>query len=286
MLNGWVSRILTAVLIIVGLLLVNVPTAATVVRNMSLNQEALVNISEHPANPEVFSQAQNYNKHLTSMPVLDPWLNKIRGTNNNRFTEYLNTFNLDGHGLMGRLVIPAIGVSLPIYHDSNDDVLAQGVGHLFGSHLPIGGANTTSILTAHSGLPNATMFDRLPDLKRGDVVHIDYGNGVVHSWKMSSSRVILPDDVKGLNQKAGVDRLLLITCTPYGVNTHRLVVEADRVPDSEAAVVRGNSLRPAVWELLPWWVFMIAAADLIAAIVIVAWLVRRAQRVHKECANN
>lgn len=278
MLNGWVSRILTAVLIIVGLLLVNVPTAATVVRNLSLNQEALVNISEHPANPEVFSQAQNYNKYLTSMPVLDPWLNKIRGTNNNRFTEYLNTFNLDGHGLMGRLVIPAIGVSLPIYHDSNDDVLAQGVGHLFGSHLPIGGANTTSILTAHSGLPNATMFDRLPDLKRGDVVHIDYGNGVVHSWKMSSSRVILPDDVKGLNQKAGVDRLLLITCTPYGVNTHRLVVEADRVPDSEAAVVRGNSLRPAVWELLPWWVFMIAAADLIAAIVIVAWLVRRAQR--------
>ena len=156
---------------------------------------------------------------------------------------------------MGSIEIPSINVNLPIYHGTSDEVLSAGVGHLNGSSLPIGGVNTKSILTAHRGLPSSKLFTRLDELVEGDLFFIRVLNETL-AYKVNDIQVIEPEDVAGLEIEEGKDLVSLITCTPYGLNTHRLVVTGERT-EYEPAIYeniesKNMSIREYVFLAIPF----------------------------------
>lgn len=132
-----------------------------------------------------------------------------------------------GQGVMGSIRIPKIDVNLPIYHGTSDDALAVGAGHLYGTSLPVGGSSTHAVITGHRGLPNSLLFTRLDEMRVGDAFYIDV-MGETLGYKVDRIDVIKPDDSSKLRITPGEDRVTLMTCTPYGVNSHRLLVSAVR----------------------------------------------------------
>lgn len=137
-----------------------------------------------------------------------------------------------GGGVMGTIRIPKISVKLPIYHGTSESALASGAGHLYGSSLPVGGKNTHAVLTGHRGLVEAAMFTRLDEMRVGDYFYIEV-MGRTLGYQVDRITVIEPNDTSQLKIVPGEDRVTLMTCTPYGVNTHRLLVSATRsaIPD-------------------------------------------------------
>lgn len=147
--------------------------------------------------------------------------------------EYNSMLNLAGDGIMGYIEIPKINVRLPIYHGTGDSSLSKGVGHLLGSSLPVGGESTHSILSGHSGMASQTMFTDLEQLGIGDVFYL-YVLGDVLAYQVMEINTVLPSDTSLLGIWEGEDCCTLVTCTPYGVNTHRLLITGSRIPYEEA----------------------------------------------------
>lgn len=141
--------------------------------------------------------------------------------------DYDNVLNLSGDGVMATINIPKIHVELPIYHTTDTDVLEHGVGHLEGTSVPIGGESTHCVLSGHTGLPSMKIFDNLDQLEVGDYFIISV-LGEDHAYRVTSVEVVLPDETDSLVIEQGRDLCTLVTCTPYGVNTHRLLVHAER----------------------------------------------------------
>lgn len=186
--------------------------------------------------------AQAYNNALESAPILDPWLESQR-PDTPQYQAYLGELNLDP--VMGRVVIPSIHVSLPIFHGTDPHTLASGVGHLFGTSLPVGGPSTHAVLTGHTGLPSATLFDNLTDLKKGDAFYVSSA-GQTLKYEVVDISVVTPDETDSLRKVPGRDLVTLITCTPYGINSHRLLVTGERVPmDPTAAAAEEAKALPA-----------------------------------------
>ena len=177
---------------------------------------------------------------------------------------YESMLNLSGTGMMGYVEIPKIGVSEPIYHYSTDDVLAHGIGHIHGSSLPVGGDSTYTILTGHRGLPNQKFFSDLDQMVVGDKFYIHVLNETL-AYKVYDIKIIEPHDVEFLRIQDGKDLATLVTCTPYGVNTHRLLVMGERIE------LEGNSVKdgfivseehkevvdPAIWVFVGFMVFIV-----------------------------
>ncbi len=151
----------------------------------------------------------------------------VRELSENERKEYETLLDTDGSGVMGYLEIPKISVSLPIYHGTSDEVLAKGVGHMEGSSLPIGGENTHGILSGHRGLPSAKLFTDLDQLEVGDFFTIHVLNQTLE-YQIAEIRTVLPEEAELLQIRQGLDLMTLVTCTPYGVNTHRLLVTGKR----------------------------------------------------------
>ena len=177
---------------------------------------------------------------------------------------YQSLLDVSGTGVMGSIEIPKIDVDLPIYHGTSDEVLDLGVGHLEGSSLPIGGESTKSILTGHRGLPGSSLFTRLDEMEEGDLFFLDV-MGETLAYKVCDIITILPEDVDSLEIEAGTDKVSLITCTPYGINTHRLVVTGERVPYEEAEYNNIMSELPSIRELA----FMILPFALLGMVIII-----------------
>lgn len=177
---------------------------------------------------------------------------------------YQSLLDVSGTGVMGSIEIPKIDVDLPIYHGTSDEVLDLGVGHLEGSSLPIGGESTKSILTGHRGLPGSSLFTRLDEMEEGDLFFLDV-MGETLAYKVCDIVTILPEDVESLEIEAGADKVSLITCTPYGINTHRLVVTGERVPYEEAEYNSIMSELPSIRELA----FMILPFALLGMVIII-----------------
>ena len=129
---------------------------------------------------------------------------------------------------MGTIKVPKQSINLPIYHGTSEEALASGAGHLYGTSLPVGGKSTHSVITGHRGLVEAMMFTRLDEVKKGDFFYIEV-MGETLGYKVDNISVILPDDTSKLRIAPGEDRVTLMTCTPYGVNTHRLLISGHRV---------------------------------------------------------
>ena len=167
-----------------------------------------------------FQKAYDYNTALyaSELPLLHP------GT----IPGYYETLRVDGTAIIGYVKIDKIGVELPIYHGTSESVLSRGVGHLEGSSLPVGGESTHSVMSAHRGLPNAKLFTDLDRLELGDTFQIIVLDQVL-TYQVDQVKVILPNEVEDLFIEKGMDHCTLFTCTPYGINTHRLLVRGIRI---------------------------------------------------------
>lgn len=150
--------------------------------------------------------------------------------------DYESLLNIGADGIMGYVEIPRISINLPIYHGTGNDSLDRGVGHLLGSSLPVGGEDTHCILTGHSGLATQKMFTDLEQLEVSDVFYLNV-LGEVIAYQIEEINTVLPHDTSLLGIASGKDYCTLVTCTPYGVNSHRLLVRGTRIPYEEAEVL-------------------------------------------------
>lgn len=180
--------------------------------------------------------------------------------------------------IIARVTIPDIGVDLPIYHGTTDDVLYRGAGHMYGSDLPIGGESTTSAITAHTGMVNASMFDNLHKLEVGEPVYISV-LGEKLRYRMTGHEIVKPEDYDAVTYENGVDKVVLITCTPYGINSDRLLVTAVR--DDETPV---SDDELGGWKLqLSWWMKLdLAIIGLIILIALWSSLYRKRKQKQAE----
>lgn len=177
--------------------------------------------------PEARTKAQAYNEELWSSIVRHGSYSKDSVTS--AVEEYAQLLDLTGTGTMGYVHIPKLEVSLPIYHGTEEETLDRGVGHLIGSSLPIGGSSTHAILTGHSGLASQKMFSDLDKLEVGDTFYLEVLNEVL-AYEVDQINTVLPYDTTYLGLEEGQDLCTLVTCTPFGVNTHRLLVRGHRIP--------------------------------------------------------
>ena len=254
------------ILLLAGILVLLYPVFATQYNNY--RQESIAS--------QFSAVADEYNANAAESPILDPWLDAQRpGTE--AYQEYLSQLNIND--VMATVKIPAINVNLPIYHGTESATLDKGIGHLFGTALPVGGESTHTVLTGHTGLGTATMFDQLTSLKVGDVFYIEVP-GRHLKYQINDIRVVLPNETETLNKVAGKDLATLITCTPYGVNTHRLLVTGERVPmdeetvAAESAQVKGTVLRP-------WMIAILIAVAIILLVSAIVWARSRKRRAEE-----
>lgn len=181
-----------------------------------------------------FAKAEAYNLHLSRLkdPFDDP----------SAYQDYVNTLDVGGNGVIGWVSIKNIGVELPIYHGTSEAVLNVGIGHLEGSSLPIGGEGTHSVLTGHSGLPSAKLFTDLDKMQIGDTFTVNVLDRTL-TYQVDNINIVEPWQVDSLYAVDGKDYCTLMTCTPYGINSHRLLVRGTRIENGEivTTVVSGNA---------------------------------------------
>lgn len=270
--SRWRDR-LSSLLAIVGVCLLAYPLVATYLKNIGQAELATAYKSTVTRIDEADQQywlkrARQYNSNIAGTPILDPWLARV-AKDNDPYRAYLNELNPSQHDEdpIAVLTIPSIKTKLPVFHGTDAETLDRGVGHLYGSALPVGGENMHSVLTAHSGLIEATMFDHLPDVKVGAAVYVEV-MGETLKYQVYQTEVVLPEQTQSLQPQAGKDLLTLITCTPYGVNTHRLLVHATRVPFTPADQQEVDETKLQVWGT---WMTAVLAL-LVLALLAHLWL--------------
>ena len=191
--------------------------------------------------------AEAYNASLAGDPVQDPFQT---GSGYAVPAGYDELLDVNGDGIMGYIEIPSIDVCLPIYHGTSEEVLAQGAGHIETTSLPVGGAGTHAVVCAHRGLPSAALFSDLDELEEGDVFYLHVlGETLVYTVDRIS--VVEPDDLSELAIEPGKDYVTLLTCTPYGINTHRLLVRGTRIEglETEEGTAAAAGARDTVGDL-------------------------------------
>lgn len=216
------------------------------------------------AREKILNKARRYNAHRSAIFTADPYNGTEDFKKTPEYKKYSSVLD-EPMGIMGIVKIPKIGVKLPIYHGSSQDVLAYGAGHLYGTDLPVGGKNRHSVITAHTGLPHATMFDDLIYLKKGDFFYLDI-QGETLRYKVFRISVVEPNDISLLQREKGRDLVTLLTCTPYGVNSQRLLVTGYRVlPDLVKAP--DDKLQWPLWMTL-FVIALVGCAVILATMVV------------------
>lgn len=266
------------ILLLAGILVLLYPVFATQYNNQRQERiasefSAVADQAGPDAVAESLRRADEYNLKASESPILDPWLDAQRpGTA--QYQDYLSQLNLND--VMATIKIPSINVNLPIYHGTENATLDKGIGHLFGTALPVGGESTHTVLTGHTGLGNATMFDQLTSVKMGDVFYIETA-GRHLKYEVTDIRVVLPTETESLNKVEGKDLATLITCTPYGINTHRLLVTGERVPmDDDAVAAEAAQVKGSVMK--PWMIAVLASVAVILVIAGAIWLRSRKRK--------
>ncbi|MCD8046881.1 MAG: class C sortase [Clostridiales bacterium] len=231
---------------------------------------------------EAYAQAQAYNEALlhSNVQLQDPFSEEIIGLGENN---YEDTLNLDGNGMMGSVEIPCINVNLPIYHTTQADVLEKGIGHLEGTSLPVGGASTHTVLTGHTGLGTKKLFADLSELEIGDVFYIKV-LGRTLAYEADQILVVEPTELSTLEIEEGEDLCTLVTCTPYGINSHRLLVRGHRIAyseDEETAAQQSSLVTGSQW-MKQYRRALTAALILIVAVFLTAWVSGILKKKHEK----
>lgn len=272
------NKIIPLLLVIAGVAVLLYPVVVTYLRNTA--QTAIADSYRNSQSTLTDSDrdwwlnsAHQYNEERAGAPILDPWLNRV-SKNNAPYIDYQQQLNPSGEedAVMAVLSIPGIDVQLPIYHGTEAETLHKGVGHLYGSSLPVGGVDTHAVLTGHTGLTTSTLFDNLDEVVEGDAFYVD-ALGEVIKYEVDQITIVEPDEVGNIQPIAGGDYITLITCTPYGVNSHRLLVRGARV-DMDPAETSEAFKAAGLWQ--PWMVGVVIVVLIVA--LIIAFLVWRNAR--------
>ncbi|WJY72241.1 class C sortase [Corynebacterium auriscanis] len=269
----------SVVYIVLGILVLLAPVILTHYKNVEQNRIAQGYSRDVQAlTPEQRSQAlesaRQYNRELPPFGAPDPWVNGV-DVNSPGYKKYLRQLNVNT--IMARLQAPTVGMDLPVYHGTSQNTLSHGIGHLYGTDLPVGGKGTHSVLTGHTGLATLTMFDNLTHMKKDDIFVIEV-MGEKLAYKVDQIHTVLPSEINQIRPEEGKDYVTLVTCTPYGVNSHRLLVRGER-----------TKLPPGPIEQeyhSPWQPWMIAALviSLAALLYLLWWLWRRRRKKNEDQA--
>ena len=229
-----------------------------------------VNALDQDRYKDLWKQAVDYNRTLLDR------VNSFTLTEEQQ-EQYDGLLNLSGTGIMGYIEIPAINVSLPIYHGTEDPVLQVAVGHLEWTSLPVGGESTHCVLSGHRGLPSAKLFTNLDKLREGDIFLLRILDEVL-TYEVDQILIVEPQEVEALQIVEGQDYCTLVTCTPYGINTHRLLVRGHRIDNvEEAKTVRVTA--DAV-QIEPLLVAPIVAIPILLLLLILLLLPKRPKTKH------
>ena len=262
------STIILVIVFIIGLSLLLYPSLSNywnsfhATRVITDYNEALANMTEEDFD-EYWAAARQYNADLlnTSNRYIMSDEQKAR---------YDSLLDVADDGVMGYIEIPSIRVNLPIYHGVDDDILQHSAGHLPGSSLPVGGESTHCVISGHRGLPSAKLFTNLDRLQEGDTFMLNVLNDTL-TYEVDQIRIVLPDELYDLEIEPGQDYCTLVTCTPYGINTHRLLVRGHRVETTVDAKVSNEGLRVEPMLIAP----VLAVPILLILFIILLFKTRR-----------
>ena len=217
-------------------------------------------------NKEMLKAARKYNKSL--LKKSDHW--KLSKKDKKKYESLLD---VSGTGIMGYIEVPKIDCSLPIYHGTDEGALQIAIGHLEGSSLPVGGKSTHCVLSGHRGLPSARLFTDLDQMEEGDVFVLNV-LGRKLAYEVDQIKVVLPDEMSDLEIVQGKDLCTLVTCTPYGINTHRLLVRGHRTKYIEETVVRVQKEA----EKKETGIWLLAGGGAVFLIIIIIVVVKRRRK--------
>ena len=243
-------------------------------RVISYYDENAVRLSESEKQA-MLEAARQYNRELLgNIELLDPF-SPLKKEVDARYQSLLNT---NEAGMMGYIRIPKIDVELPIYHGTEERILQSGVGHFEGTSLPVGGESSHTVLTGHRGLPSKLLFTDLDQMKEGDIFYLKI-LGETFAYKIDQILTVLPENTKALTIEPGKDYATLVTCTPYAVNTHRLLVRGSRIPYEEAVrQVPDEKITPT----LPFQVKVLLAAIGVLVLIFIVYQLWKKPRKRKE----
>ncbi|MEE1320980.1 MAG: class C sortase [Acutalibacteraceae bacterium] len=262
--SGSASTIILVAIFFVGLSVLLYPTISDF-WNEKRQSQAIVNYDDLIVDltPEdyskLFAKADAYNGKIRNMSF--PFLN-----HKNIADEYYSTLDVNGDGMMGYITIEKIKVQLPIYHGTSDKVLNSAVGHVEGSSLPVGGKSTHAVLSAHRGLPSAKLFTNLDKVEIGDVFTIRILDRTI-TYQVDQILIVLPHETDALNLVQNEDYCTLVTCTPYGINTHRMLVRGTRIENLEPD--RVINVITEAYQIDPLIVTPAVAAPMLGALLVI-----------------
>lgn len=271
LMRRWMQNILVALMFLIGLGVLLYPTVSGLINARLAVVEAetyeanVGNLSDDQLAAE-WDRAREYNESLMGDPLHDPF---VPGSGAALPSNYAECLNVDG--VMGYVEIPRINVKLPIRHGTSEKVLAEGAGHIESTALPTGGSGLHPVVTSHRGLPEARLFTDLDKLEEGDLFCLRVLDRELW-YEVDQVSVIAPEELERLSAVEGHDYVTLLTCTPYGVNSHRLLVRGERcdAPATEDSVSTDSS----------YWPFALVAAA--AVLLAAAVALRRSRRRKKE----
>ncbi|MEV7610035.1 class C sortase [Microbacterium sp. NPDC089320] len=271
---GW-SQSIVLLIATIGIVVLVYPTAASWFSAWSHDTDVdgyVQSVEQIPddAVDQMLAAAEEYNENLPTGPLRDPYALGADGQQTaigEGAAAYFDTLSTEGTDTMARVRIPSIHVDLPVFHGTDEETLARGVGHLYGSSLPVGGMGTHTVLTGHNGFVQATLFDDIDELVAGDIIIVSTMGEDLY-YEVDQTKTVLPDDAEDLRQVAGKDYLTLVTCTPTGVNTHRLLVRAERIdaPTEDSSVTTiADTTNPAGF---PWWALLVVGVPTLTFILV------------------
>ena len=270
--------IIGGLVLLAGVVLICYPFICDYSMNQSNNdiisrQRTAVENADDSLIKDMFKRAEEYNRSLVGEAVEgDPFSSS---PDNDNDSEYENLLNLNNDSVMASLEIPKIGVKLAVYHGTSKETLLKGVGHLKGSSLPIGGKGTHAVLNGHSGLSNAALFTDLDKLELGDVFYIHVLDRVL-AYQTDRIKTVLPSDTSDIQIDREEDYVTLVTCTPIGVNSHRLLVRGRRVPlDKAESILKSTKTADSSWMQDYKRIVLISAAVVAVVVAIVFFIVIR-----------
>ena len=222
---------------------------------------------------KLLGEARNYNSKLRAGRVLPGDSFGGGAEETSAYREYQKLLDVSGDGILCYLEIPSIEVFLPVFHGTSEHVLEQGAGHLFGSSLPVGGAGTHAVIAAHTGIATRMFFTDLDQMEEGDVFVLNV-LGRKLAYEVDQIKVVLPDEMSDLEIVQGQDLCTLVTCTPYGINTHRLLVRGHRTKYIEETVVRVQKEA----EKKETGIWLLAGGGAVFLIIIIIVVVKRRRK--------
>lgn len=266
-----ISTIIIALIFLTGLGFLLYPTVSNL-WNRAHQSRAIATYTKQveklddSQNKEMLKAARKYNKSL--LKKSDHW--KLSKKDKKKYESLLD---VSGTGIMGYIEVPKIDCSLPIYHGTDEGALQIAIGHLEGSSLPVGGKSTHCVLSGHRGLPSARLFTDLDQMEEGDVFVLNV-LGRKLAYEVDQIKVVLPDEMSDLEIVQGKDLCTLVTCTPYGINTHRLLVRGHRTKYIEETVVRVQKKA----EKKETGIWLLAGGGAVFLIIIIIVVVKRRRK--------